>query len=173
MTLRLPTRGTGLPMLCVLASLLIALPASAFGLASGGDDPSDLVIAANGTTYIAGTTDSFGQGGGGDAVVIAVAPDGKGLDASTWGSIDLDRGASVALQSDATVVLGATASAPPYVLDRTSMKVGRLRATSAAFAGSVTQPTDILVDPGGVVFVPGGSTTFAGDFDTALVRLTP
>ena len=138
-----------------------------------GEDPGALTIGPDGTVYVIGTTDSFGAGGGGDAFVLSVTPDGRGIDAATWGGTSLDNGRGIALTSGGTLALSVTANTPPWTLGRASTRLSRLRATTATAGGVVTVPTDVLQDAAGVTFTPGGSTTYAGGFDAALVLLQP
>jgi hypothetical protein len=75
------------------------------------------------------------------------------------------------LGNDGSVALGATVQDPPYGLSRAPARLSRLPVTTGLALGTVTSPVDVLVDPAGTSFSPGGSTTFAGTFDAALVRL--
>ncbi|HEY6417307.1 MAG TPA: hypothetical protein VIX41_13745 [Acidimicrobiales bacterium] len=138
-----------------------------------GDEFADVVVGPDGTVHVSGTTDSFGSGGGGDAVAVSIAPDAKVLDATAWGGTGLERGDNLTLGADGSVVLGAVAENPPWVLTKASSKLSRLRATTAPAGGIVAPAAGTIADATGVTFVPGGSTTYAGGHDAVLLRLTP
>lgn len=137
-----------------------------------GDVAEGLSAAPDGTLYVAGQTNSFAVGSD-DAFVIHFLANGKIADAITWGGAGLDAGAGVGVTTDGTVVLGATAEAPPYSFLGAPTKVSKPRGSLTTPGGSLTDPDGVVVDPGGTVGTPNGSTTFAGSFDAALVRIAP
>jgi uncharacterized delta-60 repeat protein len=139
-----------------------------------GDDAGGVTVAANGTILLAGTTASFGAGGGGDAFIVQVQPNGRATEAMTWGGAGLDNGSAVGVAPDGSISLAATTeNPPPYSFLRAATKTSRLRGTLGTPAGSLAVASGALGDPAGVVGDPNASLTFAGNFDAALVRITP
>jgi hypothetical protein len=59
------------------------------------------------------------------------------------------------------------------MLDRAASKTSRARGILTPSATPLADAAGLLSDAGGIVATPPGSTTFAGDFDAALVRITP
>jgi hypothetical protein len=94
-------------------------------------------------------------------------------DAGTWGGAGLDAGGGVDVAADGSIALGATAEAPPYSLLSAPTKVSRPRGTLGVAVASLADAGGVVSDPAGAVGTPDGSTTFAGDFDAALVRVAP
>ena len=137
-----------------------------------GDSPAGVAVAPDGSVYLVGQTNSFAVGSD-DAFVVRFLPSGKTVEALTWGGADLDGAAGVAVAADGTVVLGATANIPPYSLLGAPRKVSRPRGALSVPVGSLVDVAGTVSDPGGSVSVPNGTTTYAGSFDAALVRITP
>jgi hypothetical protein len=139
---------------------------------TGGEEAAGIAAAADGSVYFAGTTASSGAGFD-DAFVVHLLPNGKVAGAATWGSTGSDQGAGVAVAADGTLRLAAVAQNPPYsllpALKRISNVKGTLAVATAAF-GDATGVAAVATDS---VITPNGSTTFAGSFDAALVRLVP
>jgi uncharacterized delta-60 repeat protein len=139
-----------------------------------GDDAGGVAVAPDGTVFLAGTTASFGAGGGGDAFLVQLMPSGRATEAMTWGSAELDTGSAVRVAPDGSIILGATTrNPPPYSFLRAGTRTSRLRGILGTPAGTLAGAGGNVVDPGGVVDTPNGSLTYAGDFDAALVRITP
>ena len=94
--------------------------------------------------------------------------------AATWGGPGFEEGRGVAVAADGTVVLGAqTTATPPYTLASASRKV-------AGPHGDLIEDPGVLIDVTGIVTTlrerastPNGSTTFGGDFESALIRFIP
>jgi len=142
------------------------------GGGGSGDSPAGVAVAPDGSVYLAGQTNSFAVGSD-DAFVVRFLPSGKTVEALTWGGADLDGAAGVAVAADGTVVLGATANIPPYSLLSAPRKVSRPHGSLSVAVGSLVDVAGTVSDPGGSVSVPNGTTTYAGSFDAALVRITP
>lgn len=137
-----------------------------------GETAAGVAVAQDGSIYVAGASDSFGAGG--DAFVLHVLANGKAADAATWGGTGFDSGAGVGVAADGTVVLAATTTtAPPYSLLSAPRKVSAVRGTVAVTGGALADATGVIADPGAAAITPSGSTTFGGNFETALVRFIP
>ena len=137
-----------------------------------GDSPEDVTVDATGTVLVAGQTNSFSVGND-DAFILRFQPDGRVIDAQTWGSANLDVGHGVDVAPGGTVSLGATVEAPPpYTFQRAPSKTSRIRRpTIATPTVPLVNGTGTIADAGGVLGTPNGSTTYAGGFDAALVRI--
>jgi uncharacterized delta-60 repeat protein len=139
-----------------------------------GDFAEAVTVAPDGNIIFVGGTDSYGQGGGNDAFFLRLVPSGKVADAFTWGSADLDAGSGVGVALDGTISLGATTrSPPPYVLARAPTHTSRAKLTVSTPGLSLVDASGVASDPGGLIETPAGSTTYAGSFEAALVRIAP
>jgi hypothetical protein len=137
-----------------------------------GDEVKGVAVGPDGTVAIGGSTSSFGVEG--DAFVVHLAPDGRAIDARTWGSAGLDSGSGVAFGPDGTIWLAATTEQPPpYVFGRAPSKTARLRGTIATPDGSLADAVGTIGDPDGSATLGDGPTGYVGGFDAALVRMTP
>jgi hypothetical protein len=130
-----------------------------------------VAIAPDNMIYVAGTTTSFGAGSQ-DAFVLHLQPTGKKLlDALTWGGTGFETGAGVAV-SGATLMLAATTTtAPPYSLLAASAKLSAPRSTLAVVEGALADVPGVAAALAAGAATPGGSTTFSGNFEAALVRI--
>ena len=133
----------------------------------GGEDATGIAAAADGSVYFAGTT------GGSDAFVVHLLPSGKVAGAATWGGTGFDEGSGVAVAADGSLRLAAVAQAPPYSLLAASRRVSNVKGTLAVANEAFGDAAGVAADAGQGVITPAGSTTFAGSFDAALVRLAP
>lgn len=139
-----------------------------------GDFAEGVATAPDGNVIFVGGTDSYGQGGGNDAFLLRIAPSGKVADAFTWGTAGLDDGRGVGVAPDGTLSLGATTgNPPPYVLASAPTRTSRARLSVTAPALALVAAAGVASDPLGVVETPAGSTTYAGGFEAALVRVRP
>jgi hypothetical protein len=162
-----------------IAALLIKLDADGGLLfdrewgGKSGDVAAGVAVAQDGSIYMAGASNSFGVGNE-DAFVVHVQANGKAADAVTWGGTGFDNGAGVGVAADGTVVLAATTTAPPpYSLLSAPKKVSAVKGIVAVAGGAFSDAAGVVADPGAAVVTPQGSTTFAGNFETALVRFIP
>ena len=130
-----------------------------------------VAVAPDNTIYVAGTTTSFGAGNQ-DAFVLHLQPTGKKLlDAFTWGGQGFETGAGVAV-SGATLMLAATTTtAPPYSLLAASARLSAPRSTLAVVEGALADVPGVAAALAAGAATPGGSTTFSGNFEAALVRI--
>src|SRR5262245_759255 len=130
-----------------------------------------VAVAPDNTIYVAGTTTSFGAGDQ-DAFVLHVQPTGKkSLDAVTRGGTGGETGAGGAV-SGGTLMLGATTTtAPPYLLLAASARLSAPRGTLAVVEGVLADVPGIASVLAAGAATPGGSTTFGGNFEAALVRI--
>ena len=139
-----------------------------------GDFAEDVALAPDGNIVFVGSTDSYGQGGGDDAFMLRMAPNGKVVDAFTWGSAGLENGMGAGVAPDGTISIGATTeNPPPYVLAGAPTRTSRARLSVTTPASPLVSASGVASDPGGVVETPAGSTTYAGGFEAALVRVAP
>jgi hypothetical protein len=93
------------------------------------------------------------------------------LDAFTWGGTGFETGAGVAV-SGGTLMLAATTTAPPpYSLLAASAKLSAPRGTLAVVDGVLTDVAGVVSNPAAGAATPDGSTTFNGNFESALIRV--
>ena len=137
-----------------------------------GDTGEGVAVAPDGTVVFTGNTFT-GADKSDDAFVIQVAPNGRGIDGGKWGGTGIDHGDDVDVAPNGTIVVGATAQAPPWTLDRASNRLSRLRGTVATSTAALVDAAGALSDPAGSLLAVSGSTIFAGGTDAALVRLAP
>ena len=138
----------------------------------GGETATGVAIAPDdGTVYVAGTTTTFGAGSQ-DAFVLHLVPTGKKLlDAVTWGGTGFEEGSGVGVIAGTVALAATTTNPPPYSLLDASARLSAPRGTLAVVAGVLVTPAGISADPAAGTTTPTGSTTFAGNFEAALVRI--
>jgi Domain of unknown function (DUF5122) beta-propeller len=139
-----------------------------------GDTGEGVTVGPDGSVHIAGTTTVLGAGNQ-DAFVIRLQPTGKKVTgAATWGTgTGFETGGGVAVAADGTIMLGATTTQPPpYSLLDATVKLSSARGTVTATASGLADVTGTVVNPVRGTTVPDGSTTFSGNFESALVRFT-
>ena len=132
----------------------------------GGESAAGIAAAADGSVYFAGTSSS-------DAFVVHLLPSGKVAGAATWGGTGFDEGSGVAVAADGSLRLAAVAQAPPYSLLPATKRVANVKGRFAVANAAFGDAFGTVADPGEILTTPAGSTTFAGSFDAALVRLAP
>lgn len=138
---------------------------------AGGAAANAVAVAADGSIYLGGTTSSFGAGNQ-DAFVVHVQANGRAAQAATWGGTGFEEGGGVGVAADGTVVLAAsTTTAPPYFLLDAPRKVSAVRGTVAVAGAALGDAAGASADPGAAVVTSNGTTTYGGNFETALVRL--
>lgn len=126
----------------------------------------------DGSVYVAGTTTSFGAGFE-DAFVLHLTATGKKvIDAVTWGSAGFETAGGIAVH-DRTVSLAATTTAPPpYSLLGAAARLSTPKSTLAAVAGVLDPVAGVVATPVTGASTPNGTTTFGGNFEAALVRIS-
>ena len=135
-----------------------------------GDVSAGVSVSANGAIHLAGTSTSSGAGFQ-DAFVVRVRPDGKADAAVTSGGAGFETGAGVGVAGDGTVVLAATTTVPPpFILADASRKLSRPHGTLAPAGGALTDVAGTISSLGLGTTVTNGTTTFGGNFETAVVR---
>ncbi|MCY1297056.1 hypothetical protein D9M70_464800 [compost metagenome] len=109
-----------------------------------------------------------------DAFVARLESTGKKvMAAATWGGTGFETGGGVAASADNTVRLAATTSqGPPYSLLEASLKLSAPKFTVATPAGALVDPQGTVSTPPHGASVPAGSTTYSGNFESALIWLT-
>jgi hypothetical protein len=128
-----------------------------FNRVFGGGDTAEAVAIApdDGSIYVAGTTSRAGAGFQ-DAFVLHLQSTGKkALSAVTWGGAGFEEGRGVAVAGGSVVLAASTTNPPPYSLLDTAPKL--------------STPKSIL--PVAADAIPNGSTTYAGNFEAAVVRM--
>ena len=130
-----------------------------------------VAVAPDGRIVFVGQT-SF-EVGGDDALLVRLDPTGKTSDATAWGGVGFEGGRDVGVAPDGTIVLGAFAEQPPYVLGAARGRASRARLSVTTPSLSLVDFPGGVVDPAGLVEIPTGTTTYAGGFDAALVRVAP
>jgi hypothetical protein len=135
------------------------------GAAAGG-----VTVGSDGSIYVAGGVSGIGAGNQ-DAFVVRMEADGKAGDAVTWGRPEFESGADVGVSADGAIVLAASITTPPeFSLREAPRKVGGVKGTFAPSAGVLADAAGVASDPGAAVITPDGSTTYQGNFETALIR---
>jgi len=140
----------------------------------GGDTGEGVTVGPDGSVHVAGTTTVLGAGNQ-DSFVIRLQPTGKKVTgAATWGtSTGFETGGGVAVATDGTIMLGATTTQPPpYSLLDATVKVSSARGAVSVTANGLADVTGTVANPARGTSVPAGSTTFIGNFESALVRFT-
>ena len=131
-----------------------------------------VAVAPDNTIYVAGTTTSFGAGFQ-DAFVLHLQPTGKKiLDAFTWGGPGFETGAGVAVSGGTVMLAATTQTGPPYSLLPASAKLSAPRGTLAVVEGVLADVAGVVANPAAGAVAPNGSTTFSGNFEAALVRIS-
>jgi hypothetical protein len=158
-----------------IAPLLVKLDANGNLLFNrqwpAGTDASAVAVATDGSIYMAGTTSSIGAGFQ-DAFVAHVQANGKAAEVATWGGAGFEEGGGVSVAEDGTVALAAsTTTAPPYSLLEAPRKVSGVKSTVAVAGAELIDAAGVTADPGAVVIESTGTTTYGGNFETALVKL--
>ena len=135
-----------------------------------GETAAGVSVAPDQSVYIAGTTASSTID---DAFILHLLPTGRPMDGETWGGAGIDNGNAVGVAGNGTVLLAATASAPPYSFLNGSKKAAMVKSTLTPASKTLSDVSGTVSDPGAAVIIPNGSTTFAGNVDAALVRIAP
>jgi uncharacterized delta-60 repeat protein len=137
-----------------------------------GDVGGGVAALQDGSVVFVGETNSFGAGID-DAFVLRLSAEGRGIDSNTWGGPGIDHGEDVVVAADGTIVVGATAESPPYVLDGASSRAYRVRGTVADSTVAEVVGAGTVLDGGGTVATATGTTPGGGGFDAAVVRIAP
>jgi hypothetical protein len=137
----------------------------------GGETGEGVAVAPDGTVYIAGTSTSFGSGFQDAFVVHLLASGKKVLDAVTWGGPQFETGGGVAVAGNGAVSLAATTTVPPpYALLGAPMKLSAPRGTLGVPNGALADAAGTVANPNLGAATTNGSTTYSGNFESALVR---
>ena len=139
----------------------------------GGDTGEAIAVSPDGSVLHAGTTTTLGVGFQ-DAFVARLEATGKKvIAAATWGGAGFETGGGVAAAADNSVRLEATTSqGPPYSLLAAQLKLSASKFTVGTPAGALMDPAGTVSIPQHGASVPAGSTTYSGNFEAALIRLT-
>lgn len=125
----------------------------------------------DGSVYVAGTTSTAGAGFQ-DAFVLHVDSTGKkALDAVTWGGAGFEEGRGVSVTGGTVVLAASTTTAPPYSLLALRAKLSTPKSIVAPAAGAIADVAGLVGDPGRGTAIPNGSTTYAGNFEAAVVQI--
>jgi hypothetical protein len=139
-----------------------------------GDTGEGVAVGPDGSVHVAGTTTVLGAGNQ-DSFVMRLQSTGKKVTgAATWGtSTGFEIGGGVAVATDGTIMLGATTTQPPpYSLSDATVKLSSARGATNVAANGLADVTATVADPARGTSTPAGSTTFSGNFESALVRFT-
>jgi hypothetical protein len=138
-----------------------------------GDVGGGVAALADGSVVLVGETNSFGAGSD-DAFILRLSADGRGIDADTWGGVDIDHGEDAVTAPDGRLIVGATTGSPsPYVFQRASDRVYRVRGSAAESTIAAVAGEGVVLDAGGAVAAASGTTPGAGGFDAAVLRTAP
>jgi hypothetical protein len=144
-----------------------------FSRVFGGGDTADAVAVApdDGTIYVAGTTSRAGAGFQ-DAFVLHLQSTGKkALSAVTWGGTGFEEGRGVAVAGGTVVLTASTTAPPPYSLLDMASKLSTPKSILALAAGAIADVAGVVGNPALGAAIPNGSTTYAGNFEAAVVRI--
>ena len=144
-----------------------------FNRVFAGAATADAVAIApdDGSIYVAGTTSSAGAGFQ-DAFVLHIDSTGKkALDAVTWGGAGFEEGMGVAVAGGTVVLAASTTTAPPYSLLALRPKLSTPKSALAPAAGAIADVAGLVGNPGLGTAIPNGGTTYAGNFEAAVVRI--
>jgi len=137
-----------------------------------GDAAGGIVVRADGAVLVSGDTNSFGSGSD-DAFLLRFDPNGKVMDAVTWGGSGIDHGDSIAVEPSGNVVIGGTAEVPPYSLLGTSMRTSKDKAVLGVPSFPLVSVDSGVVPAGGAVAAIAGTTNDDSGFDAALLVIAP
>lgn len=139
---------------------------------SGGDTADAVAVAPDdGSIYVAGVTTSSGAGFQ-DAFVLHLQSTGKkALDAVTWGGAGFEEGRGVTVAGGTVVLAASTTTAPPYSLLGAAARLSTPKSIVAPAAGAIADMAGLVGNPAQGVTIPNGSTTYAGNFEAAVVRI--
>lgn len=134
----------------------------------------DAVVAADGTAYVVGHTDTFAEGAYEDIFVLKVLSSGRGTEVRTWGGPNRDRGSGIALAADGDLYVAGSATFPPFAFGSAPSQLFRVRGASVVDADAVVgTPEGTLGSPTGTVS-PLDGTAGSGDSGGAvLLRVRP
>jgi hypothetical protein len=142
-----------------------------FGGRNGETAGGIAVAPDDGSVYVTGTTSSFGAGFQ-DAFVLHLQATGKKvLDAVTWGGAGFEEGTGVSVVAGAVSLAATTTNPPPYVLAPLAAKLSGGHGVVGVSAASLDPVPGVVSDPAAGAAVPAGSTTYGGNFESALVRI--
>ena len=99
------------------------------------------------------------------AFVIHLLASGKVSTANTWSSSNFTNGGGVAVASDGTIRMAATATSPPYTFAATARTSSAPKGTFTTATGTLADGTDTISDPAQTVITPNGTTIFGGADD--------
>ena len=136
-----------------------------------GDTAEGVSVADDGSIYVTGTTSAAGAGFQ-DAFLLQLGPDGKkGLDAVTWGGAGFEEGRGVAATNGTVVLAAYTTTTGPYSLLASTAKLSTPKGRVTAAVGATADVAGTVGIAGFGAATPNGSTTYAGNFEAALVRV--
>lgn len=137
-----------------------------------GDRANAVTVAPDGTVWVVGETNTADASD--EAFIAQLSPDrGRVLQQSTWGGVEIEQGIDLGFGPDGILNVGAIAQAPPWTFRRSRLKDSRLRGDSIVLDGTLSPVTGTVGTPSGVVTSGEGSEQFAGESDSALLRITP
>lgn len=137
-----------------------------------GDDAAGVAVGTDGAVFVSGNTNSFGSGSD-DAFLLRLEPNGRVMDAMTWGGPAIDHGDSVAVAPSGNVVIGGTAEQPPYAFQAAPPRASKDRAVLGTPNFPLVAVESGVTAAGGVVETIAGTTNDDPGFDAALLAIAP
>jgi hypothetical protein len=139
---------------------------------------SDVAVAPDGNLHVTGNVlPEDPNATSGPAFVHTFGPNGRERDAAIWAGdpndFESERGQRIAVNADGGLVIAGVAGAPPYTFERARANAKRPDAFLVTPAGAVTTPAGVVGRALGIVRVPNGSLTFAGETDAFVLRVQP
>jgi hypothetical protein len=130
------------------------------------------VAADDGSIYVAGTTSASFDTRFQDAFLLHLQSTGKkALDAVAWGGAGFEEGRGVSVAGGTVVLAATTTTGPPYSLLEAGMKLSTPKSIVAPAAGALVAVAGTIGNSTLGAATPNGSTTYAGNFEAAVVRI--
>lgn len=143
----------------------------------GGDSHEegiDAVVAADGTVYVVGHTDTFADGAYEDIFVLKMLSSGRGTEIRTWGGPNRDRGHGIALAPDGELCVAGSATFPPFTFGSAPSQMSRVRGSAAVDADAVVDmPAGTLGSPTGTTNALDGTVGTGDRGGAVLLRVRP
>jgi uncharacterized delta-60 repeat protein len=145
------------------------------------DGAQALCVDSAGCLYVAGDTESFGQGKA-DAFLLKYSPDGTLILERTWGSNEVDGATALCLGRDQTIILAGFASRTGTRVKRGEGNLllleysttGLLLAQRTWSNGADSGAHRLCMDDSGNLLVAGSTGSFdTGDYEALLLKFSP
>lgn len=137
----------------------------------GHDEGGGVVVRADGTVFVTGTTNSFSTAE--DAFYLHLESNGKAMDAATWGGPGTENGNAIATTSAGEAVIGATVQDPPYAFLKAPTHTSKIKVVVADPNFSLVSLDVVAVNAGGTLEPVAGTKNDDPGFDAAFIVIRP